>query len=175
MQWYFMINNQQQGPFDEVAAQQMAAKYPKTVCWREGLPNWVPVDSIDELMDVDKAMPPPPPSQFGGSKVADEVDYIIYGEDMQFVEVELDPQESAVAEAGAMMYKHPNIGMESVFGDGSKNDKVGGLMDKLLGAGKRLVTGGEPFHHCVYASGAGQSACRICCSVPWYDYSSVIG
>lgn len=145
MQWYFMINNQQQGPFDEGQAIQVAAKYPNTVCWREGLPNWVPVDSIDEFINADKIIPPKPPAQFSGGKVADEVDYVIYGEDMQFVEIELDPQESAVAEAGAMMYKNPSITMDTVFGDGSQNDNTGGFMDKLMGAGKRLVTGESIF------------------------------
>ncbi len=165
MQWYFMINNQQQGPFDEAAAQQMAAKHPNTVCWREGLPNWVPVNSVDELFDADKAAPPPPPTQFGGSKVADEVDYVIYGEDMQFVEVELDPHESAVAEAGAMMYKHPDISMDTVFGDGSQNDKVGGFMDKLLGAGKRLVTG-ESLFTTVFTH-QGQGKARVAFGAPY--------
>lgn len=140
-----MINNQQQGPFDDSRAMQLAARYPNTVCWREGLPDWLPVQNIDELRDADQSQPPPPPSEFSGGQVADEVDYVIYGEDMQFVEVELDPGESAVAEAGAMMYKDPAITMETVFGDGSKNDHVGGLMDKLLGAGKRLVTGESLF------------------------------
>ncbi|KAF0097624.1 MAG: hypothetical protein FD128_2438, partial [Hyphomonadaceae bacterium] len=50
---------------------------------------------------------------------SDIIDYQIFGEEMQFVEVELDPGESAIAEAGMMMYKDPNITMDAVFGDGS--------------------------------------------------------
>lgn len=74
---------------------------------------------------------------------ADEVDYEIFGEEMQYVEVELDPGESAVAEAGAMMYKDAHVEMTTVFGDGSQqnNDFFGGL----LGAGKRLLTGESLF------------------------------
>src|SRR5438477_72326 len=73
--------------------------------------------------------------------MAHEVDYKILGDDMQFVEVELDPGESAVAEAGAMMYMTSAIAMETIFGDGS-GQGGGGIMGALLGAGKRLLIGG---------------------------------
>ena len=73
-----------------------------------------------------------------------EVDYEIFGDDMQFVEVELDPQEAVVAEAGGMMYMEDGIEMETIFGDGSASSR-GGLMGALLGAGKRLLTGESLF------------------------------
>ena len=73
----------------------------------------------------------------------DVVDYEINGAEMQFVEVELDPGESAVAEAGSMMYMTPGIQMETVFGDGSQQRS--GVMGALLGAGKRLITGESLF------------------------------
>jgi uncharacterized protein (TIGR00266 family) len=72
-----------------------------------------------------------------------EVDFKIVGDDMQFVEVELDPGESTVAEAGSMMYMTPDIDMETIFGDGSQQRS--GVMGALLGAGKRLVTGESLF------------------------------
>jgi uncharacterized protein (TIGR00266 family) len=72
-----------------------------------------------------------------------EVDYKIYGDDMQFVEVELDPQEAAIAEAGGMMFMEDGIQMETIFGDGSQ--PTGGFMGALLGAGKRLLTGESLF------------------------------
>ena len=72
-----------------------------------------------------------------------EIDYKIYGDDMQFVEVELDPMEAVVAEAGGMMYMDDGIAMETIFGDGSQ--KQSGIMGALLGAGKRLVTGESLF------------------------------
>jgi len=68
----------------------------------------------------------------------DVVDYEIFGNEMQYVEVELDPGEAAVGEAGAMMYMQAGIEMDTVFGDGSQQ---GGLFGKLMGAGKRLLTG----------------------------------
>jgi uncharacterized protein (TIGR00266 family) len=72
-----------------------------------------------------------------------EIDYKIHGDDMQFVEVELDPQEAVVAEAGGMMFMDDGIAMETVFGDGAA--KQGGFMSALLGAGKRLLTGESLF------------------------------
>lgn len=72
-----------------------------------------------------------------------EIDYKVYGDDMQFVEVELDPGEAVVAEAGGMMYMEEGIEMETVFGDGSKQQ--GGFLSALMGAGKRLLTGESLF------------------------------
>jgi len=72
-----------------------------------------------------------------------EVDYKLYGDDMQFVEIELDPQETVIAEAGSMVYMSQGIEMETIFGDGS--NQSGGLMGKFLGAGKRLLTGESLF------------------------------
>jgi len=81
-----------------------------------------------------------------------EVDFRIVGNEMQFVEVELDPGESAVAEAGSMMYMSPAIEMETVFGDGSQQRQ--GVMGALLGAGKRLITG-ESLFMTVFTNGGG--------------------
>ena len=72
-----------------------------------------------------------------------EVDYQILGDDMQFVKVELDPKEAVVAEAGSMMYLEDGIQMDTIFGDGSGQQK--GFMGALLGAGKRLLTGESLF------------------------------
>ena len=72
-----------------------------------------------------------------------EVDYKIYGEEMQFVEVELDPQEAVVAEAGGMMYMEEGIEMETIFGDGSQQNS--GFLGSLMSAGKRLLTGESLF------------------------------
>jgi uncharacterized protein (TIGR00266 family) len=72
-----------------------------------------------------------------------EVDFRIHGDDMQYVEVELDPGEAAVAEAGGMMYMQDGIAMETVFGDGSP--QTGGFFGALVGAGKRLLTGESLF------------------------------
>jgi len=72
-----------------------------------------------------------------------EIDYRIFGDDMQFVEVELDPQEAALAEAGGMMYMDDGVEMETIFGDGSQQHS--GFLGALMGAGKRLLTGESLF------------------------------
>lgn len=72
-----------------------------------------------------------------------EIEYEIHGDDMQFVEVILDPQEAVVAEAGSMMYMEQGVEMETIFGDGSQ--QAGGFFNSILGAGKRLLTGESLF------------------------------
>ncbi|PZE21795.1 TIGR00266 family protein [Paenibacillus xerothermodurans] len=74
---------------------------------------------------------------------AHEIDYEIHGSEMQYVEIELDPQESVIAEAGSMMMMSASIDMQTIFGDGSEANK--GLVGKLFGAGKRLLTGESLF------------------------------
>lgn len=74
---------------------------------------------------------------------AHEIDYRIYGEEMQYVEVELDPQEAVIAEAGSFMMMDDGIRMNTIFGDGSRQNE--GLLGKVLGAGKRLLTGERLF------------------------------
>ncbi len=73
----------------------------------------------------------------------DVVDYEIKGSEMQYVELELDPGEAAVGEAGSLFFMDATITMDTVFGDGSSGG--GGLFGKLLGAGKRLITGESLF------------------------------
>ncbi|MDF2964460.1 MAG: hypothetical protein K0S39_6195, partial [Paenibacillus sp.] len=74
---------------------------------------------------------------------AHEIDYDIQGSEMQYVEIELDPNESIIAEAGSMMMMSANIQMQTIFGDGSDENK--GFVGKLFGAGKRLLTGESLF------------------------------
>jgi len=76
-------------------------------------------------------------------KNAHEIDFKLHGDDMQFVEIELDPGESTIAEAGGMMFMDDGIDMETIFGDGSQGGK--GLLGKLMGAGKRVLTGESLF------------------------------
>ena len=85
--------------------------------------------------------------------VMHEIEYRIFGDDMQFVEVELDPGEATVAEAGGMMYMDDGIEMETIFGDGSAQQ--GGFMGALMGAGKRLLTG-ESLFMTVFLNRSGQ-------------------
>ena len=92
----------------------------------------------------------------------DVVDYEILGSDMQYVEIELDPGEAAVGEAGGMMYMQDGIQMDTVFGDGSQQ---GGFFGKLLGAGKRLLTGESLFISVFHNEGTGKR--RVAFAAPY--------
>ena len=83
-----------------------------------------------------------------------EIDFKIYGDDMQFVEIELDPMEATVAEAGGMMFMEEGIEMETIFGDGSNQNS--GFLGTLLGAGKRLITGESLFMTVFQNRGSGK-------------------
>ncbi len=74
---------------------------------------------------------------------AHEIDFEIFGEEMQFVEIELDPHETVVAEPGSFLMMDEDIEMKTIFGDGTNQDK--GMMGKFFGAGKRLLTGEKLF------------------------------
>ncbi len=92
-----------------------------------------------------------------------EVDYKIYGDDMQYVEVELDPMEAAVAEAGGMMYMEDGIEMETIFGDGSQQGS--GFLGSLMSAGKRLISGEGLFITAFQNRGAGKK--RVAFGAPY--------
>ena len=82
------------------------------------------------------------------NREAHEIDYRIYGEEMQYVEIELDPQEGVIAESGSFMMMDDGIKMDTIFGDGSQKDK--GFLGKILGAGKRILTGESLFMTAFY-------------------------
>ena len=93
-----------------------------------------------------------------------EVDYEIKGDDMQIVEVELDPGETVVAEAGAMNYMDDGISFEAKMGDGSNPTE--GLMGKLLGAGKRVLTGESIFMTHFTNTGSGKKRAAFAAPYP---------
>jgi uncharacterized protein (TIGR00266 family) len=93
-----------------------------------------------------------------------EIDYKLYGEEMQFVEVELDPQESVIAESGSFMMMDDAIQMQTIFGDGSQPQQ-GGIFGKLLSAGKRVLTGESLFMTVFTNVGAGKR--RVSFAAPY--------
>jgi uncharacterized protein (TIGR00266 family) len=92
-----------------------------------------------------------------------EIDYKIYGEEIQCVEVELDPQETAIAESGSFMMMDEAIEMSTIFGDGSGQEK--GFMGKLFSAGKRLLTGESLFMTAFTNNGRGKA--RVTFAAPY--------
>ena len=166
--WYFhdTATQQRTGPLEGEAAQAWARSHPQQLCWREGLSGWQAVRSVPEFADAtDTTITPPPPLPSAASRRSDDIDYRIVGNDMQFVEVELDPGESAIAEAGALMYKDAAVQMDTLFGDGSHSGSGGGFMDKLLAAGKRVITG-ESLFTTVFTH-AGQGKAKVAFAAPY--------
>ena len=96
--------------------------------------------------------------------VDDDIDYEIKGQELQFVEIELDPGESAIAEAGAMVWKDASVEMTTVFGSGAGQE--GGFMGKLLSAGKRIVTGESLFTTVFTHNGPGKARVAFGAPVP---------
>lgn len=141
--WYLAIAGQQQGPMskDDLINKLRAGEITAdTHAFTNGMDNWKPIHSIPEL---NLPGPPPPPASGSRTMTSHEIDYEIFGEEMQFVEIELDPGETVIAEAGAMMFMEDGIQMETRFGDGSQPDK--GFMGKLWEGAKRKMTGESLF------------------------------
>ena len=105
-----------------------------------------------------------PSSHHRTAGISDDIDYEIKGQELQFVEIELDPGESAVAEAGAMVWKDASVDMTTVFGSGAGQE--GGFMGKLLSAGKRLVTGEGLFTTVFTHNGQGKARVAFASPTP---------
>ena len=135
-QWYKALDGQQIGPLSEADLAEDIRNGDageSTLVYTAGMANWTALGDVPRLRahlpeEVRAGLPVP------AGRAAHEIDYRIEGVEMQYVEIELDPGESAVAEAGGMMYMHTGIAMETVFGDGSREQT--GFMNKLLGAGR---------------------------------------
>ena len=156
-QWHVAVDGKQEGPYptEEVVRRIRAGQIPRHAhVYAQGLASWEPVTSRGEFASAfgGAAIPPLPAAPRGGA-AADEIDYEIFGAEMQFVEITLDPSEACIAEAGAFMYMDPAIEMETVFGDGS-NKGGSGLMGMLMSAGKRVLTG-ESLFMTVFANKGG--------------------
>jgi uncharacterized protein (TIGR00266 family) len=165
-QWYVAVDGESFGPFSEA---ELIGKFKGGTYNRnhhvftEGMKGWVPAHGVDEFKGAFGTAPaPPPPAPLGG--VADEIDFEIRGNEMQFVEIELDPGESVVAEAGGMMFMDDGIEMNTIFGDGS--GQQGGFMDKLVGAGKRLLTGESLFMTVFTHQGSGKAKAAFASPYP---------
>ena len=170
-QWFFNHNGEQTGPFEDAAARDQARRNANGYCWRQGFAEWQPIGQVEELRDSLAPLAPvaaaaPPAVRKAGQRNADDIDYRIFGSDMQFVEIELDPGESAIAEAGSMMYKEADVKLDTVFGDGSQAGNGGGFMGKLLSAGKRVITGESLFTTMFTQNGSGKGKVAFAAPYP---------
>ena len=151
--WYYAQNNAPVGPIslDDLAGRvRTGIVTPDTLVFTTGMAQWTAGRDVPQLAALFAAPAPgtpvaapagaPPPI----GRRAHEIAYRIVGEDVQFVEVELDPGEATIAEAGTLMYMTAGVQMDTIFGDGSQQPSSG-IMGALMGAGKRLLTGESLF------------------------------
>lgn len=136
--WYIAIQGQQSGPMSkaDILAKVASGEIDgNTYVFKQGMANWAPLSQVPELASAppQAAPAPPPPAPISG-----HFDYNILGNEMQYVEIELDPRETVIAEAGGMMYMESGIKMEARFGDGSKTDQ--GFAGKLFEGIKRKLS-----------------------------------
>jgi len=166
--WHVAVNGQTTGPFSQqqLLAGLRSGQFSRaTLVWREGFGDWQAVENVPELADPGSAAAVQAPPPVTG-RHAHEIDYEIFGHEMQFVEIELDPQESVIAEAGSMMHMTDGIRMDTVFGDGSSASQSGGFFDKMLGAGKRLLTGESLFMTVFTHTGSGKGRAAFAAPYP---------
>jgi uncharacterized protein (TIGR00266 family) len=170
-QWYMAIGGHQVGPVtqDEIIANLRNGSIDaETLVFTAGMANWQKIKDVPAFAPfisgagttAGGAAPAPPTAP---GRRAHDIDFVIHGNEMQFVEVELDPGEAAVAEAGVMMYMTHGIQLETIFGDGSR--RANGVLDALWGAGKRILTGESLFMTVFTNSGQGKQ--RVAFSAPY--------
>jgi uncharacterized protein (TIGR00266 family) len=173
-QWYMAIGGHQVGPVGQneiISNLQNGSIDAETLVFTAGMTTWQKVKDVPAFAAAVRgpeaasagfapgSVPPPAPG-----RRAHDIDFEIHGNEMQFVEVALDPGEGAVAEAGSMMYMTQGINLETIFGDGSQQQSKG-VLDALLGAGKRILTG-ESLFMTVFTN-QGQGKQRVAFGAPY--------
>jgi uncharacterized protein (TIGR00266 family) len=163
--WYLVEGGQSVGPMTQTAlADRVARLGPDTLVYGPGLANWTAARNVPGITAVASGSadaPPAPP--MAGRRRADEIDYKIIGQEMQYVEIELDAGEMVLAEAGAFMYMTPGIDMETKFGDPSAQT---GLLGKVFAAGKRMLTGESLFITTYTSRGPGKQQVAFAAPYP---------
>ncbi|MFT5467352.1 MAG: hypothetical protein ACI8UO_002456 [Verrucomicrobiales bacterium] len=163
--WYYLdsSNERHQVSESELGSFAHAGTITKeTNLWTNGMSSWLPAGQLKPGIFGEQGDPPPPLPTNSGRK-SHEIDFEIFGDDMQLVEVELDPGEVVVAEAGAMNYMEDGIGFEAHMGDGSKPEA--GFWGKLGQVGKRVLTGESIFMTHFRNDGAGKK--RVAFAAPY--------
>jgi uncharacterized protein (TIGR00266 family) len=170
-EWWMAVGGHQVGPVAEseiVANIKNGSIDGSSLVFTTGMTEWTPLKDVDRFkphLAAGRTPPAPPAVPTVPGRRAHEIDFKIEGEDLQFVEVELDPGETVVAEAGVMMYMTAGIELETIFGDGSASPQAQGVMGALLGAGRRLLTGESLFM--TLFTNRGQGKQRVAFAAPY--------
>jgi uncharacterized protein (TIGR00266 family) len=170
--YYLAINGQQAGPFPSEQIIEMIRDRKvdgSTLGFTRGMSNWTTLELIPEFNPYFRnatgmGAPPPVPANGTFGRRSHEIDFEIFGDDMQFVEITLDPNETVIAEAGSFMFMSQGIQMETQLGDGSSDDN--GLLGKVLAAGKRVLTGESLFMTTFTARGASRDTVSFAAPYP---------
>jgi uncharacterized protein (TIGR00266 family) len=161
--WYLARNGQAVGPLTlaELVQQLPASGGERAQVYGPGSSDWTEARHVPAIMAAVRGPggPPRPP----GDRRSDEIDYEIFGQEMQYVEVTLDPGETVIAEAGGMMYMTSGIQMDTVLGDPSAKT---GLLGKLASAGKRMLTGESLFVTTFRNAGSGREVVAFASPYP---------
>jgi uncharacterized protein (TIGR00266 family) len=162
-EWFYVDDGQSVGPLtkSELLTRLPTLQGDDTLIYGPGLSSWTAARAIPGLRAEARDTRRLPPAPRG--RRADEIDYELFGDDMQYVEIEVDPDEMVIAEAGAMMYMTPGVQMETTFGDPSQRDQ--GLMGKVLTAAKRKITGESLFMSTFTGRGPGKQ--RVAFAAPY--------
>ncbi len=143
--WYVAQDGQSIGPMsiEDLVRRLPSVGGERAMVYGPGMSAWLEARHVSAIMQALRGGggPPVPPPGMGS---ADEIDYEIFGAEMQYVEVTLDPGETVIAEAGGMMYMTSGIKMDTVFGDPSAPQQTG-FWNKVMSAGKRVLTGESLF------------------------------
>lgn len=141
--WYYARGQESVGP---MSLEELVRKLPdtggmETLIFGPGVSEWTAARHVAAVAETARGKTAPPPPPRAGQ--ADEIDYEIFGQEMQYVEVTLDPEEMVIAEPGTLMYMTSGIKMETMLGDPSQRQS--GFLGKMMTAGKRLLTGESLF------------------------------
>jgi uncharacterized protein (TIGR00266 family) len=145
-QWHYIDSSNQRQSAGESELAGLTARgviHRGSLVWRDGMATWAPASEALPQLFTAGGPPPLPPGVGAAPKKSHDLDYELIGEEMQIVEIELDPGESAIAEAGAMNYMEEGIAFETKMGDGSAPG--GGFFSLLKNVGKRVLTGESIF------------------------------
>ncbi len=162
--WYYADGQRSVGPMSlsELKAQLSKMDGKETLVYGPGLVQWTEAKHVDDIME--NISPPRTPPSIRASRQSDEIDYEIFGSEMQYVVIELDPQEMVIAEPGVMMFMTAGIKMETKFGDPSKPDT--GVLNKLMTAGRRMMTGESMFVTTFTQTGKGKGQVAFAAPYP---------
>ena len=153
--WFCLSRNEQYGPFTTEEAIDFVYQNPDCLVWQEGMLDWAPANSFSVLNT--KAPLPPPVAKFHS-----DLQFQIHGDDMQYIEFSLTPENAVIAEPGSMIYKENSVILEAMLS--GNRDK--GLFSRIMGAGKRVLTGERAFL-AVFTNTSRHDTAKVAFSAPY--------